>query len=226
MDDRESGSVGEPRVLGAHPTPSAPSPSPLWDERHRLRLDVEALLFASGRPLVVEKLAEAASHAHRVPAESIVECLEALQLEYPVGGPRGFELARVAGGWLFRTNAVAEPALSRLFDVHEDPRLSPAALETLAIVAYLQPVSRPEITEIRGVNSDSALHTLLDREMVQEMGRREGPGAAVLYGTTERFLVAFDLPGLDQLPSLSEFDVDEEQKEELRRRLGVVVQAE
>ncbi len=196
------------------------------DDRHRLRLEVEALLFASGRPLPVERLAEAASHARPVSTESIVECLEVLQGEFPVGGARGFELACVAGGWLFRTNAVAESALSRLFDVPEDPRLSPAALETLAIVAYLQPVSRPEITEIRGVNSDSALHTLLDREMVREMGRRDGPGAAVLYGTTERFQIAFDLPGLDQLPPLSEFEVGEEQREELRRRLGVMVQPE
>jgi len=196
------------------------------DDRLRLRRDVEAVLFASGRPLATERLAEAVSYAEPVSADSIAECLEALRLEYPVGGPRGFELACVAGGWLFRTNAAAEPALSRLFDVTEDPRLSPAALETLAIVTYLQPVSRPEIAEIRGVNSDSALHTLLDREMVQEVGRREGPGAAVLYGTTERFLIAFDLPGLDRLPPLSQFEVGEEQREELRRRLGVAVSPE
>ncbi len=199
---------------------------PHLGDRLRVRRDVEAVLFASGRSLSVERLAVAVSYAEPVSAGAVVECLEALQKEYAVGGLRGFELACVAGGWLFRTNAVAEAALSRLFDVSEDPRLSPAALETLAIVAYLQPVSRPEIAEIRGVNSDSALHTLLDREMVQEVGRRDGPGAAVLYGTTERFLIAFDLPGLDRLPPLAQFEVGEEQREELRRRLGVAVAPE
>lgn len=189
----------------------------------RLARDVEALLFAAGRPLDLDTLVRGVSYEGAVPASDVVSVLEALEAAYPVGGHRGFELARVAGGWLFRTNPACEAALSRLFDVGEETRLSPAAMETLAIVAYLQPVSRPEIAEVRGVNSDSALHTLVDRELVREVGRREGPGAAILYGTTERFLVAFDLSGTDALPPLERFEVTPEHREELKRRLGLVV---
>ncbi len=189
---------------------------------HLLR-DLEALLFAAGRPLDLETLTSAASHAHPVDPVMVATALQSLESRYPEDGASGFELARVAGGWLFRTNAACEPALARLFDTAEELRLSPAAMETLAIVAYLQPVARPQIAEIRGVNSDSALHTLLDRELVREVGRRDGPGAAVLYGTTTRFLVAFDLDSPASLPPLEEFEVGEEQKEELKRRLGLVV---
>ncbi len=197
---------------------SIPEPSPT-----RLTREVEALLFAAGRPLDLDTLVAAVSYDGAIESAAVGTVLDHLEAAYPVGGARGFELARVAGGWLFRTNAACESALSRLFDVAEDTRLSPAAMETLAIVAYLQPVSRPEIAEIRGVNSDSALHTLVDRDLVREMGRRDGPGQAILYGVTERFLVAFDLPGLESLPSLELFEVSEDQKEELRRRLGMVI---
>ena len=189
----------------------------------RLARDLEALLFAAGRPLDLETLTAAVSHAAPVDRLTVAETLAALEARYPVDGNMGFELARVAGGWLFRTSAACEPALARLFDVGEELRLSPAAMETLAIVAYLQPVSRPEMAEIRGVNSDSALHTLLDRDLVREVGRRDGPGAAVLYGTTTRFLVAFDLDSPTSLPPIEEFEVGEQQKEELKRRLGLVV---
>lgn len=188
-----------------------------------LSRDLEALLFAAGRPLDLETLTSAASHSHLVDAATVAAALRSLESRYPVGGASGFELARVGGGWLFRTNSACEPALARLFDTAEELRLSPAAMETLAIVAYLQPVARPQIAEIRGVNSDSALHTLLDRELVREVGRRDGPGAAVLYGTTTRFLVAFDLDSPASLPPIEEFEVGEEQKEELKRRLGLVV---
>lgn len=185
--------------------------------------DLEAVLFAAGRPLDLDTLTSAASHAHSIDPGTTAAALRCLESRYPVGGASGFELAKVAGGWLFRTNAACEPALARLFDTAEELRLSPAAMETLAIVAYLQPVTRPQIAEIRGVNSDSALHTLLDRELVREVGRRDGPGAAVLYGTTTRFLVAFDLDSQASLPPIEEFEVGEEQKEEFKRRLGLVV---
>jgi len=188
-----------------------------------LSRDLEALLFAAGRPLDLEALVAAASHAAPVDPATVTAVLESLESRYPVGGDTGFELARVAGGWLFRTNACCEPALARLFDLGEELRLSPAAMETLAIVAYLQPVSRPEMAEIRGVNSDSALHTLIDRDLVREVGRRDAPGAAVLYGTTSRFLVAFDLDSPASLPPIEEFEVGEDQKAELKRRLGLVV---
>jgi segregation and condensation protein B len=185
--------------------------------------DVEALLFAAGRPLDLESITTACSHSDPIPQQAVEAAIAELEQRFPVDGPRGFELARVGEGWLFRTNASTAPALERLFDITEDLRLSPAATETLAIVAYLQPVSRPEIAEIRGVNSDTALHTLVDRDLVQEMGRRDAPGGAILYGTTSRFLVAFGLESLSCLPPIERFEVGEEQREELKRRLGLVV---
>lgn len=188
--------------------------------------DVEAALFAAGRPLSLDELVRAASHDAPVAEEEVLAVLATLEAAYPVDGPRGFELARVGGGWLFRTNRAAEPALSALFDVGEESRLSPAALETLAIVAYLQPVSRPEIAEIRGVNSDSAVQTLAERGLVTEVGRKPGPGGALLYATTERFQVVFGLNGLEDLPPLEGFAVSEQERQELRRRLGVVVAPE
>jgi segregation and condensation protein B len=189
-----------------------------------LRRDVEALLFAAGRPLTTAELALASGSP--TGEEHVAALLCELAREYPVDGPRGFELARVAGGWQLRTNRQAEPALSALFDTEEDPRLSPAAFEVLAIVAYLQPVSRPEIAEVRGVNSDSPVQTLVERELIVEVGRREGLGNAILYGTTERFQVAFGLEGLTDLPPLADFELDEQERHELKRRLGLIVSQE
>jgi segregation and condensation protein B len=93
-------------------------------------------------------------------------------------------------------------------------------------VAYLQPVSRPEIAEIRGVNSDSAVQTLVDRELILETGRRDDAGGAILFGTTRRFQVAFGLDGLEQLPALEGFAPGEAERDELRRRLGLLVSPE
>ena len=95
-------------------------------------------------------------------------------------------------------------------------------MEVLAIVAYLQPVSRPRIAEIRGVNSDSPVHTLLERELITEVGRSQGGGGAVLYGTTRRFEIMFGLCDLGSLPPLEGFALSDEQKEEIRRRLGLL----
>jgi segregation and condensation protein B len=149
--------------------------------------------------------------------------LAEIAAEYCGDGRHGFELVPLAGGWAFRTDARCHAVVSRLFELPEDAgRLSPAALECLAVVAYAQPVSRPQIAEIRGVNSDSTVHTLLERELVTEVGRSAGAGGAVLYGTTERFEAMFGLAGVDELPALEGFALTEDQKEELRRRLGLL----
>jgi segregation and condensation protein B len=188
--------------------------------------DLEAVLFAAGRPLDLAALVRAASHAHPAGAQEVTAALGRLEVAFPVDGARGFELTRLAEGWVFRTNRLCEGALSAAFDFGEDLRLSPAALETLAIVAYLQPVSRPEIAEIRGVNSDSAVQTLVDRELILETGRRDDAGGAILFGTTRRFQVAFGLDGLEQLPALEGFAPGEAERDELRRRLGLLVSPE
>ena len=149
--------------------------------------------------------------------------MTALAEEYCGDGRHGIELVRLAGGWAFRTDARCHAVVSRLFELPEDAaRLSPAALECLAVVAYLQPVSRPQIAEIRGVNSDSTVHKLLERELITEVGRSQAAGGAILYGTTQRFEAVFGLAGLDELPALEGFALTEEQKDELRRRLGLL----
>ncbi len=185
--------------------------------------DIEAVLFAAGRPLDLASLVRAASHAHPVGEQEVTAAVGRLEGAFPVDGARGFELTRLAEGWVFRTNRLCEGALSAAFDFGEDLRLSPAALETLAIAAYLQPVSRPEIAEIRGVNSDSAVQTLVDRELILETGRRDDAGGAILFGTTRRFQVAFGLDGLEQLPVLEGFAPGEAERDELKRRLGLLL---
>ncbi len=188
--------------------------------------DLEAVLFAAGRPLDLSALVRAASHAHPAGEQEVTAALGRLEAVFPVDGAHGFELARLAEGWVFRTNRHCEGALSAAFDFGDDLRLSPAALETLAIIAYLQPVSRPEIAEIRGVNSDSAVQTLVDRELILETGRREDAGGAIVFGTTRRFQVAFGLDGLERLPALEGFAPGESERDELRRRLGLLVSPE
>ncbi len=187
------------------------------------RRDVEAILFASGAPLSLEDILRALSLQEPGDRDAVKEILRSLSVEFAPQGERGFELARLAGGWAFRTNPLCQSAVSALFELPEDAsRLSPAAMETLAIVAYLQPVSRPQIAEIRGVNSDSPVHKLLEREFITEVGRSQAAGGAVLYGTTPRFEAMFGLSGLDELPDLEGFALTEPQKDDLRRRLGML----
>lgn len=188
-----------------------------------LKRNVEALLFAAGQPLPVDDMLRALRLTEPGDRDRVEAVLETLQAEFPADGGRGFELVPLAGGWAFRTNPGCRAAVAALFDLpNEAGRLSPAAMECLTIVAYLQPVSRPQIAEVRGVNSDSPVHTLLDRELITEMGRAEGGGGAVLYGTTQRFEAVFGLSSLDELPTLEGFALSEGQKDDLRARLGLL----
>src|SRR6204780_1007249 len=118
---------------------------------------------------------------------------------------RGFELGRVAGGYRFQSHADLAPYVERFVLEGQSSRLSAAALETLAIVAYKQPVSRAQIAAIRGVNADGVIRTLLQRGYVEETGRDPGPGQAVLYATTQLFLERLGLDTVDQLPTLGDF---------------------
>jgi segregation and condensation protein B len=186
---------------------------------HSVKQDLEAVLFAAGRPLGLAELAAAAGQAAVADPEAVRNALSGLEHEFPVDGGRGFELAKVAEGWVLRTNRLCEEALSRLFDLTDSERLSPAALETLAIVAYLQPVSRRDVAEIRGVNSESTVQTLLDRDLIRESGRSDQPGSAILYGTTTRFQLLYGLNGVEELPDLEGMRATPATREELRRRL-------
>jgi segregation and condensation protein B len=173
---------------------------------------VEALLFLSPEPLSATELADSCE----VGEGEIVEALARLREHY-AEGYRGVVLREVSGGFTLATDPVAERAARRLFARPRTSPLSQAQAECLAVVAYLQPVSRPEIARIRGVASESAVGTLLERGLIQESGRSQF--GAVLYRTTELFQRLFGLRGLEELPDPAGFDPTPEEEGELRERL-------
>jgi segregation and condensation protein B len=173
---------------------------------------VEALLFLSSEPVSVERLADAAE----VSEGEVVEALARLREHYAEGW-RGVVLREVAGGFTLATDPVAERAARRLLARPRTPPLTQAQAECLAIVAYLQPVSRPELARIRGVGSESAVGTLLERGLIEESGRSRF--GAVLYRTTDLFQRLFGLEALDALPDPAGFDPTPEEQGELRERL-------
>jgi segregation and condensation protein B len=177
-----------------------------------LERTVEALLFLSSDPLTPEALADAAD----VELHEVVSALESLR-EYFEFERRGLVVRQLAGGYTLSTSPEAEPAARRLLAKPRTPPLTPAQAETLAIVAYLQPVSRPEIARIRGVSAESAAGTLLERGLIEESGRSQF--GAVLYRTTELFLKLFGLDRIDQLPEIEGFRPPPELEAELRDRL-------
>jgi segregation and condensation protein B len=181
-------------------------------EPAELTRTVEALLFLSADPLSAEELADAAE-ADEADARA---ALEVLREQYGQGR-RGIRMRELAGGWTLTSDPEAEDAARRLFSRPRTATLSPAQAETLAIVAYLQPVSRPEITRIRGVSADSASTTLLERGLIEEAGRSQF--GAVLYRTSTQFLKLFGLRSLDELPDVAQWDPSPEEQAELRERL-------
>jgi segregation and condensation protein B len=173
---------------------------------------VEALLFLSPDPVGVTDLVEA-TDATEAEVERAIDQLRGRLAE----GVGGVVLREVAGGFTLASAPEAEPAARRLLSKPRTPPLTQAQAETLAIVAYLQPVSRPEIARIRGVSSESAVQTLGERGLIEESGRSRF-GAAI-YKTTPLFEKLFGLPGLDHLPDPSRFDPAPEDERELRERL-------
>jgi segregation and condensation protein B len=173
---------------------------------------IESLLFLSAEPVPAGALADATG----AELHEVVTALERLREHYEFER-RGLVLRELAGGWALSSHPDAEPAARRLLARPRTPPLTPAQAETLAIIAYLQPVSRPEIARIRGVNAESAAATLLERGMIEESGRSQF--GAVLYRTTDLFMRLFGLDSLDDLPEISAFDPSPELEEELRERL-------
>ena len=173
---------------------------------------IEALLFLSPDPVPVGELIDACE-------VSEVQIRNALDLlaEELAPGRRGLVLREIAGGYALATDPGAEHAARRLLARPKTPPLTPAQAETLAIVAYLQPVSRPEIARIRGVNSESGVQTLSERGLIEEAGRSRF--GAVIYRTTELFERLFGLTGLEDLPDPAKFDPTPEDAAELRERL-------
>jgi segregation and condensation protein B len=159
---------------------------------------VEALLFASDIPLEAERIREVLDLEN--PAEAAV-LVEELRARY-AAADRALAIVEVGGGYRMVTRPEIAPWLVRLARSRTKARLSRPALETLAIVAYRQPVSRPEVDAVRGVNSDAVLENLLERRLIRIAGRKEAPGRPFLYETTREFLIAFGLRDLGDLPKV------------------------
>jgi segregation and condensation protein B len=177
---------------------------------------LEALLVVASQPLAADDLAEAAEEA----PERVETALGLLEDRYREGRS-GIVLERVAGGWAFRASREAAEACGRLFERPVERGLSQAALETLAIVAYLGPCTRPEIARWRGVAVDSVVAGLVERGLIAEGGRESGIGGAVRYRVTPLFERVFGLESLAALPRLEELGGDED---ELRGRLEVLAE--
>jgi segregation and condensation protein B len=173
---------------------------------------VEALLFLAPEPVPAAELADAAGCSEAEVSQALAELGDAC-----APGRRGVVLRELAGGFALASDPEAEPAARRLLARPRTPPLTPAQAETLAVVAYLQPVSRPEITRIRGVSADSASSTLLERGLIEEAGRSQF--GAVLYHTTPLFLKLFGLASLDELPDASQWDPSADEDADLRDRL-------
>ena len=164
---------------------------------------IESLLFVADAPVTPAQLAAALD----VEPKAVEEALDQLAADYQ---QRGLRLQRKAGRVQLVTAPEAAPAVERFLGLELSSKLSPAALETLAIVAYRQPVTRAQVEAIRGVNSDSVLRTLINKGLIEEVGRLEQVGRPILYGTTFEFLQYFGLQDLQELPPLN---VDENESE-------------
>jgi len=169
-------------------------------EEERLKSILESLLFAAGEPVSLARMQAALDDPARA---EIQQALAAMTTEYAAQN-RGLRLEEVAGGYQLRTLKEHAPYVRRLLAARP-PRLSRPLLETVAIIAYRQPITRPELEQLRGVDSGGVLETLLERRMIKIAGRKEAPGRPIIYATTPEFLETFGLKDLDGLPDLKEF---------------------
>jgi segregation and condensation protein B len=186
--------------------------STLTSTSSELERTIESLRLQSSQPVGADAQADATGGE----LHEVVTAVERLREHYEFER-RGLVLRELGGGYVLSSHPDSEPAARRLLARPRTPPLTPAQAETLAIVAYLQPVSRPEIARIRGVGAESAAATLLERGVIEESGRSQF--GAVLYRTTDLFLRLFGLNSLDELPDIKEFDPEPELEQELRERL-------
>jgi segregation and condensation protein B len=181
--------------------------------RGHLKGLLEALVFASDKPIKAGDLAKSAT----APAKQVRELLEELKGEY---ASHGMQLDEVAGGWIFRTNPAYAPFVRDLTK-QRPVKLSRAQIETLAILAYRQPITRPELDDVRGVDCGPVLKLLLERDLVRILGKKDEPGRPILYGTTAQFLEFFGLKSLRDLPTLREFtELNEDSRRTVEKELG------
>ena len=179
-----------------------------------LRAAVEALLLLADEPMSIMTLAEAT----RTPVDDVATIVHELAAEYTDQG-RGFDLREVAGGWRFYTRAECSPLIERWVLDGQQARLTQASLETLAVIAYQQPVSRGKVSAVRGVNVDGVIKTLLTRGLIEEAGH-DGESGSILYRTTSYFLERLGISSLEELPPLAEHLPDLGDLEEVMDSIG------
>jgi segregation and condensation protein B len=185
------------------------------DPAEDVKRAIEALVLVAHEPVAPELLAQLLEVPHTV----VERCCAELAQSYAAAG-HGFELIRVAGGYRYQTATDLTPYVERFLLHDQRARLSGAALETLAIVAYKQPISRAQVASIRGVDPDGVLRTLTARGYIDQIGRDDGPGQAILFGTTTLFLEKLGLDSLDELPPIAEFIPGADVVEALEAGLG------
>lgn len=198
------------------PTEASSQSEPGQRIREEARRAIEAVVMVADEPADPRLLAQLLE----ISAELCEELCEELAAEY-AESVRGFEFVKVAGGWRFQSHADLAPYVERFVLSGQSSRLSSAALETLAIVSYKQPISRAQVAAIRGVNVDGVMRTLQQRGYIGELARDPGPGQAVLFGTTSMFLERLGLNSLDELPPLGDFVPGAEVIEALESGLSV-----
>ena len=186
-------------------------------EDRELRGALEALLFVTDEPISASRLAKLLDRSDG----EVAEALAALRDEY-ASDERGFQLREVAGGWRLHSHPAFHDAIEQMVLAWDTRKLSQAALETLAVVAYHQPVARQGVNAIRGVNSEGVLASLVEKGLVRETGRDHNANNAVLFGTTRTFLEKFGLKDLSGLPPLEEFAPDPATETAIRERLNAM----
>ncbi len=179
----------------AHPAKKGSDP----ETRSQIKRIIEALLFASSDPVPFQKMREIASTTHSTSSQVLASVIAELEQEY-LFRKCAFQLDQIAGGFILRTREEYSSYLKLLGDKRRQDRLSHAAMEVLAIIAYRQPITRPQIEAIRGVDCSGTLHSLTERGLVESTGKLEAPGRPSLYGVTQRFLQHFGLRDLQALP--------------------------
>jgi segregation and condensation protein B len=187
---------------GTHGSAPDASDDEISATRDELKPVIEALLFVADEPLPFKQLCKILGH---VPEEDVMWALNELVADYERRGS-GLEAREIAGGWRISTRPQYHEFIRKYLRSRPSARLSLPALETLAVIAYKQPITIPEILEIRGVTSSSAVKTLLEKRLIVTKGRKETVGRPMMYGTSKEFLIQFGLKDLSELPSIEDFE--------------------
>jgi segregation and condensation protein B len=192
--------AAEPAATTGEGTVPAEAEAPILPPQE-IRAVLEALIFASPQPVTSREITNV---MQGVPKSAWLEAISEIQADYTRDG-RGLQVVEVAGGWQITTRPEYNDWVRQLLDPKPSARLSIQALETLAVIAYKQPVTQPEVIELRGVKSGGVVKTLLEKRLIKIVGRKEVVGRPILYGTTKQFLLHFGLKDLSELPKIEEF---------------------